>query len=71
MAVTLGVVPFYLAVGDGDEMRIALGMAVFWGTIGVTLFGLIFKPVFYVVIRRLTGTSLAKRGEAAVVQPAE
>jgi hydrophobe/amphiphile efflux-1 (HAE1) family protein len=74
LAFTLGVVPLYLAVGAGAEMRIALGTAVFWGMIGVTLFGLIFTPVFYVVIRRLTGKSLAKRdGEApaAVPQPAE
>jgi F0F1-type ATP synthase assembly protein I len=35
-------------------MRIALGTGVFWGMIGVTLFGLIFTPVFYVVVRRLT-----------------
>jgi hypothetical protein len=34
-------------------MRIALGTGVFWGMIGVTLFGLIFTPVFYVVIRGL------------------
>src|SRR5262245_56058042 len=72
LAFTLGVVPLYLAVGAGAEMRIALGTAVFWGMIGVTAFGLIFTPVFYVVIRRLTGRSLAKRGsEAAAVQPAE
>ena len=49
LAFTLGVVPLYLAVGAGAEMRIALGTAVFWGMIGVTLFGLIFTPVFYVV----------------------
>ena len=36
-------------------MRIALGTAVFWGMIGVTVFGLIFTPVFYVVIRKLVG----------------
>jgi multidrug efflux pump len=71
LAFTLGVVPLYLAVGAGAEMRIALGTAVFWGMIGVTLFGLIFTPVFYVVIRRLTGRSLVARGEVAAVQPAE
>ena len=62
-----------LAVGAGAEMRIALGTAVFWGMIGVTLFGLIFTPVFYVVIRRLSGRSLAARGAmpAAAPQPAE
>jgi multidrug efflux pump subunit AcrB len=74
MAFTLGVVPLYLAVGAGAEMRIALGTAVFWGMIGVTAFGLVFTPVFYVVIRRLTGRSLAARGSsdvAAAPQPAE
>jgi hydrophobe/amphiphile efflux-1 (HAE1) family protein len=70
LAFTLGVVPLYLAVGAGAEMRIALGTAVFWGMIGVTLFGLIFTPVFYVVIRKLTGRKLVARGTAAP-QPAE
>ena len=72
LAFTLGVTPLYLAVGAGAEMRIALGTAVFWGMIGVTLFGLIFTPVFYVVIRKLTGKKLvARSGEHPVVQPAE
>jgi hypothetical protein len=35
-------------------MRQALGIAVFWGMIGVTLFGLFFTPVFYIVIRRIS-----------------
>jgi multidrug efflux pump subunit AcrB len=52
-----GRVPLYLAVGAGAEMRIALGTAVFWGMIGVTLFGLIFTPVFYVVIRSSSAAS--------------
>jgi hydrophobe/amphiphile efflux-1 (HAE1) family protein len=73
LAFTLGVLPLYLAVGAGAEMRIALGTAVFWGMIGVTLFGLIFTPVFYVVIRRLTGRSVAAHASAAAAapQPAE
>jgi multidrug efflux pump subunit AcrB len=75
LAFTLGVMPLYLAVGAGAEMRVALGTAVFWGMIGVTLFGLIFTPVFYVVIRRLVGGRLAAtgRGDAgrAAPQPAE
>jgi HAE1 family hydrophobic/amphiphilic exporter-1 len=74
LAFTLGVVPLYLAVGAGAEMRIALGTAVFWGMIGVTLFGLVFTPVFYVVVRKLTGRKLAARGEAVAggaPQPAE
>ena len=74
LAFTLGVIPLYLAVGAGAEMRIALGTAVFWGMIGVTLFGLIFTPVFYVVIRRVIGGKLAPTGTAAAgpaPQPAE
>jgi len=74
LAFTLGVIPLYLAVGAGAEMRIALGTAVFWGMIGVTLFGLIFTPVFYVVIRRVVGGKLAPTATTAVgpaPQPAE
>ena len=54
-AFTLGVVPLYIATGAGSEMRVALGTAVFYGMLGVTFFGLIFTPVFYVVIRKLFG----------------
>ena len=42
------------AVGAGAEMRQALGTAVFFGMIGVTAFGLIFTPVFYVVCRAIS-----------------
>jgi hypothetical protein len=44
-----------LAQGAGAEMRYALGVAVFSGMLGVTLFGIFFTPVFYVVIRWLSG----------------
>jgi multidrug efflux pump len=54
-AFILGVVPLVLAKGAGAEMRYALGVAVFSGMMGVTLFGIFFTPVFYVVIRWLTG----------------
>ena len=53
-AFILGVVPLVLAKGAGAEMRYALGVAVFSGMLGVTLFGIFFTPVFYYVIRRLT-----------------
>jgi HAE1 family hydrophobic/amphiphilic exporter-1 len=53
-AFILGVVPLLIATGAGAEMRRDLGTAVFSGMLGVTLFGLIFTPVFYAVIRRLT-----------------
>jgi len=53
-AFILGVVPLVIATGAGAEMRRALGTAVFFGMLGVTFFGLILTPVFYVVIRKLT-----------------
>ena len=53
MSLILGVVPLVIASGAGAEMRQALGTAVFAGTIGVTLFGLLFTPLFYVVCRAL------------------
>ena len=53
MSFILGVVPLVIASGAGAEMRQALGTAVFAGTIGVTLFGLLFTPLFYVVCRAL------------------
>jgi len=70
LAFTFGVVPLYMSTGAGAELRVALGTAVFWGMIGVTVFGLLFTPVFYAVIRRLT----AKRPTAApnaIPAPAE
>jgi multidrug efflux pump subunit AcrB len=69
LAFTSGVLPLYFARGAGAEMRIALGTGVFWGMIGVTLFGLIFTPVFYIVMRRLT--TRKRTGPAAAPQPAE
>ena len=52
-AFILGVVPLVIAEGAGAEMRQALGIAVFFGMLGVTFFGLLFTPVFYVVCRQL------------------
>jgi len=52
-AFILGVVPLVLATGAGAEMRVALGIAVFSGMLGVTLFGIFLTPVFYVTIRWL------------------
>ena len=53
-AFILGVIPLAFATGAGAELRRALGVAVFFGMIGVTVFGLIFTPVFYVVTRKLS-----------------
>ncbi|MEM0942318.1 MAG: efflux RND transporter permease subunit, partial [Pseudomonadota bacterium] len=61
-AFILGVVPLVIATGAGAEMRQALGTAVFSGMIGVTVFGLLMTPVFYVFCRWIG--SLFQRGEA-------
>jgi hydrophobe/amphiphile efflux-1 (HAE1) family protein len=53
IAFILGVVPLVIATGAGAEMRRALGTAVFFGMIGVTICGLFLTPVFYVVLRSL------------------
>jgi multidrug efflux pump len=50
-AFILGVVPLVLATGAGAEMRRALGLAVFAGMLGVTLFGVFLTPVFFYVIQ--------------------
>jgi HAE1 family hydrophobic/amphiphilic exporter-1 len=52
-AFILGVVPLVIATGAGSEARQALGTAVFAGMLGVTLFGLLLTPAFYVICRRL------------------
>ncbi|RQT53212.1 AcrB/AcrD/AcrF family protein [Burkholderia cepacia] len=53
LAFILGVLPLVISEGAGAEMRQAVGAAVFFGMIGVTFFGLLFTPVFYVMVRRL------------------
>jgi multidrug efflux pump len=64
-----------MATGAGAEMRIALGTGVFWGMIGVTLFGLLFTPVFYVVIRKFVERRAERRSPTrpgeATSSPAE
>ncbi len=55
-AFILGVVPLVVAQGAGAEMRQALGTAVFSGMLGVTLFGIFFTPVFFMVIEGLGET---------------
>jgi len=51
-AFIMGVVPMVLSTGAGSEMRQAMGVAVFSGMIGVTIFGLILTPVFYYLLQR-------------------
>jgi multidrug efflux pump len=59
-AFILGVLPLVIATGAGAEMRRALGTAVFSGMIGVTVFGVFFTPVFYVLFQRLRDRGPAK-----------
>ena len=54
-AFILGVLPLVISHGAGAEMRRTLGTAVFAGMLGVTLFGIILTPVFFYVIRRISG----------------
>ena len=68
-AFILGVVPLVLAKGAGAEMRVALGVAVFSGMLGVTIFGIFFTPVFYVVIRWFSGRPPAAPGMLAGKAP--
>jgi multidrug efflux pump len=52
IAFTAGVLPLVFATGAGAEMRHAMGNAVFSGMIGVTVFGLLFTPVFYILVTK-------------------
>jgi hydrophobe/amphiphile efflux-1 (HAE1) family protein len=54
LAFILGVVPLVIATGAGAEMRQSLGTAVFFGMLGVTVFGLLFTPTFYTVVQSLS-----------------
>jgi hypothetical protein len=63
-AFILGVVPLVFAAGAGAEMRRSLGIAVFSGMLGVTLFGILLTPVFYHVMEKLAGE------KASPTQPA-
>jgi Cu/Ag efflux pump CusA len=64
-AFILGVVPLVVAAGPGAELRQALGTAVFFGMIGVTFFGLIFTPTFYVATRALSARMKRWRDQRA------
>ncbi|KQR30065.1 transporter [Rhizobium sp. Leaf155] len=55
LAFIMGVVPLVISTGAGAEMRAAMGVAVFSGMIGVTIFGIFMTPVFYVLVRKLSG----------------
>jgi hydrophobe/amphiphile efflux-1 (HAE1) family protein len=60
-AFILGVLPLVVSSGSGSEMRQAVGVAVFFGMLGVTLFGLIFTPIFYMIVRNLADRQHGKK----------
>ena len=73
-AFILGTLPLVISTGAGAELRQALGTAVFFGMLGVTAFGLIYTPTFYVVCRNAAERLAAwrsRRGEAPALLPAE
>jgi hydrophobe/amphiphile efflux-1 (HAE1) family protein len=65
-AFIFGVLPLVASTGSGSEMRQAVGVAVFFGMLGVTLFGLIFTPIFYIVVRDLADRRLEKKPVVAL-----
>jgi hydrophobe/amphiphile efflux-1 (HAE1) family protein len=70
-AFIFGVIPLVWAIGAGAELRQTLGTAVFSGMIGVTVFGLIFTPAFYVICRWLAGLGRRQAAPAPAPHPAE
>ena len=72
LAFIMGVVPLVLSSGAGAEMRHAIGIAVFSGMLGVTIFGLILTPVFYVLVRMIgRRNDVRSLDEVDAHQPAE
>ena len=71
VAFIMGVVPLVFSTGAGFEIRQAMGIAVFAGMLGVTVFGLFLTPVFYVSValgrraRLARGASVSQRGRTA------
>jgi multidrug efflux pump len=61
VAFILGVLPLLISTGAGAEMRKALGTAVFGGMIGVTLFGIVLTPVFFVIVDWFSELSFRNR----------
>ncbi|PXX60108.1 multidrug efflux pump [Pseudomonas sp. LAMO17WK12:I10] len=65
-AFIMGVVPLVFSSGAGAEMRHAMGVAVFSGMLGVTFFGLLLTPLFYVLIRNYVERSEARKATRAL-----
>ena len=74
-AFIMGVVPLVFSTGAGAEMRQAIGISVFSGMLGVTFFGLIFTPLFYVLLRtievKLTGRKDPVKAHGDEIPPCE
>ena len=70
IAFIFGVMPLMVATGPGQEMRQALGTAVFFGMLGMTILGLLFTPVFSVVCRWISERLPGRRVKAVSVEPA-
>ncbi len=68
LAFIAGVVPLVVATGAGAEMRHVMGIAVFAGMLGVTLFGLVLTPVFYVLVRRMAIARQTRSDAAAALE---
>jgi multidrug efflux pump len=68
IAFVMGVVPLVMSSGAGAEMRHAMGVAVFFGMLGVTFFGLFLTPVFYVLLRTLARAFERDKASAPVVE---
>jgi multidrug efflux pump subunit AcrB len=68
IAFIMGVLPLVFAVGAGAEVRHTLGTVVFAGMLGVTFFGLLLTPVFYVLIRRMSHRPLAHAHQEPAAQ---
>ncbi|KQQ86131.1 multidrug efflux RND transporter permease subunit [Aureimonas sp. Leaf324] len=69
LAFIMGVLPLVLSTGAGAEMRSAMGVAVFSGMLGVTVFGLFLTPLFYVLVRRGARKPAAAGREPHAVLP--
>ena len=68
-AFIMGVIPLVVAVGAGAEMRRVMGIAVFSGMLGVTLFGLAFTPLFYVLVRGLAARGREREDASIDIHP--
>jgi Cu/Ag efflux pump CusA len=70
-AFIMGVLPLVFSSGAGAEMRHAMGVAVFSGMLGVTFFGLVLTPVFYVALQLMIERRAARSAQLQPSGPAE